>query len=122
MARPSAHGHATTSTATAALQAAPADRPVPSQKPSVADRQGDHARDEHGGDPVGQPLRAGLGALRLADQAGDLGEQRVSPDPGGAHHQAPADVHGAPVTSSPGPTSDGIDSPVTIEASTAELP
>ena len=36
VARPSAHGQATTRTATAALQAAAADTPAPSQKPSVA--------------------------------------------------------------------------------------
>ena len=39
VARPSAHGQATTSTATAALQAAAAGRPVPSQNPRVATAQ-----------------------------------------------------------------------------------
>ncbi len=96
VARPSAHGQATTSTATAALQAAAAGRPGAQPEPEGGHGAGDHARHEHRGDPVRQPLRAGLGAQRLADQAGDLRQQRAGADPDGAHHQPPAHVHGGP--------------------------
>ena len=64
-----------------------------------AERRGgdaDHARHEDGGDPVRDPLRARLAGLRLDDQPGDLGQQRVRADPGGPHDQPAAHVHRGP--------------------------
>ena len=94
IARPSAHGQATTRTATAALQPCAAGRPVPSQKPSVATARVITQGHEDGGDPVGEPLRARLARLRPRDEAGDLGEQGVRADAGGADDEAAAHVHG----------------------------
>ena len=44
-------------------------------------RQDQHDRDEELGDPVGQALHRRLRALRLLDQAHDLRQRRVAPDP-----------------------------------------
>jgi len=54
--------------------------------------EADHAGHEDSGDPVGQALRGGLGALRPGDKPGDLREQRIRADPGGADHQAATHV------------------------------
>ncbi len=62
VARPSAQGHATTSTATAAPPAAVPAQPSAQPEAEGDHGQADHARDEDRGDPVGQPLRGRLGA------------------------------------------------------------
>ena len=70
----------------------------PGAQPEAEGRggQADHAGHEDGRDTVGEPLRAGLAGLRMGDQPGDLTEQRVRADPGSAHDEAAAHVHGAP--------------------------
>ena len=54
-----------------------------------------HGRDEDRADAVGQALHGRLARLRLGDEPGELGQLGVRPDPGGADHQAAADVHAA---------------------------
>ena len=90
VARPIAHGQAMISTATAAVNALAAD--PPGGQPAGQRRGGDHEhdRDEHGGDPVGEPLHRRLARLRLGDQPGDLGELGVRADPGGPDQQPAA--------------------------------
>ena len=94
VARPSAHGQAMISTATAAVNAAVAAGPAASQPTRVHHGEGDDDRHEDPGDPVGQPLHGGLAVLRLLDQPGHLGELGVGADTGGAHDQAAAGVDG----------------------------
>ena len=54
---------------------------------------GDHDRDEHGGDPVGQALDRGLAGLGVGHQPGDLGQSRRGAGPGGLDHEATRGVH-----------------------------
>ena len=120
VARPSAHGQAMISTATAAVNAAAGRLPGEQPAGQGHERDDEHEGHEHRGDPVGQPLHGRLAALRLGDQPRHLGELGV-----GAHAVArttsrPPAFTVAPMTPSPGPTSTGTDSPVSIEASTAD--
>ena len=95
VARPSAHGQAMISTATAAVNANVALSPAPSQKPSVATAMRDHDRDEDAGDAVGEPLHRRLAGLRVGRRAARSGRARcrrrrvVARD-----DQAPAGVDG----------------------------
>ena len=92
VASPSAQGQAMISTATAAVNAKLALSPVPSQNPSVAERERDHDGHEDAGDAVGEALDRGLAGLGVLDEAGDLGQRGVGADLGGAHDQAAAGV------------------------------
>ena len=79
VASPSAHGQAMISTATA-LTSACASRgsgPSDAQATKVITATSDHGRNEVGRDHVGQPLDRRAAALRLADHADDLGQQRL---------------------------------------------
>ena len=96
VARPSAHGQATTRTATAALHAAAPGRPAPSQKPRVATARLITQGTKTAAIRSASRCALGLAGLRLADQPGDLGQQRVRADPGGADDQPAAHVHGGP--------------------------
>ena len=81
VARPSAHGQAMISTATA-LTSACASRgsgPTELQATNVSRRDEHDRRHEIRGDPIGQPLNRRAAALRLADHPHDLREQRVAP-------------------------------------------
>ena len=69
VARPSAHGQAMMSTATAAVKAAEGSPVTSSQPASVASESSDHDRDEHGRDPVDEPLHRRLAGLRLRRRA-----------------------------------------------------
>ena len=122
VARPSAHGQATTSTATAALPAAIPASPAPSQKPRVTTAR----LITHG---------TKIAAIRSASRCADALVPCASPTSRvicASSVSAPTRVARtvsrplmlsvAPVTSSPGPTSAGVDSPVTSDASTAERP
>ena len=60
------------------------------------DGEADHARHENRGQPVGEPLRTRLAGLRLRDQADDLGQRRLRPDPTCPHDKAPAGVDRRP--------------------------
>ena len=68
VARPSAHGQAMISTATAAVNANVALSPAPSQKPERGDGERDDDRHEHAGDAVGEPLDRRLAGLRVGDE------------------------------------------------------
>ena len=90
VASPSAHGQAMISTATAVVIANAALAPSSSQKPSVAEREGDDDRHEDRGDAVGKPLDGCLAGLRLAHEAADLRQCGVGADGEGAHDQPAA--------------------------------
>ena len=53
-----------------------------------AQRDRDHDRHEHAGDPIGEPLDRGLGRLGVLDHAEDLAEGRVLPHSGRAEGDA----------------------------------
>ena len=123
VARPSAHGQAMISTATAALTASSDAAPAPEPEPERRHRQPDHDRDEHPGDPVGQPLRRGLAALRARRPAGPSGPAGCPSPPGWRAPPAdPPTLTQPPVTGVPGPNLDRAASPVISAVSTAELP
>ena len=90
VARPSAHGHAMISTATA-LTSANASRGGGPQMLHADERQrtaiSDDGRHEERGDAIRQPLDRRAAALRLADHPHDLREQRVAADALGAEQQ-----------------------------------
>ena len=85
VARPSAHGHAMMSTATAAVNAVASGVAVGHQQPGDEGEGGQHddGRHEPGGDAVGQALDFGLALLRLLDQPHHLGQRGVRADGGG---------------------------------------
>ena len=89
VASPSAHGQAMISTATA-LTSACASRgsgPTSAQTTNVTAATRDDRRDEVRRPPVGEPLDRRAAALRLADHADDLREQRLGADALGAHDE-----------------------------------
>ena len=122
VARPSAHGQATTRTATAALQADAAGSPAPSQKPSVATA----TAITHGTNTaaIRSASRCALALVACAWLTRRVICASRVPEPTWVARTTsrPLMFTVAPVTGSPGPTSAGIDSPVTSDASTAELP
>jgi hypothetical protein len=110
------------STATAAVKAAPAPLPVPSQNPSVAT-----ARPITIGTKMPEIRSASrcTAALPVCASSTSLAiwASCVSPPTRVARTTSrPPALTVAPTTASPGPTSTGIDSPVSIEASMAEVP
>ena len=122
VARPSAHGHATTSTATVAgtrtSRPAPPAEPVPSV--ATRDRRAPPGRTRRrpgrrGAAPA--PCRSGP-----RPRAGRSGRARCRPDPPGPTTSRPPTLIDAPTTSSPCPTSTGTLSPVSSDSSTAERP
>ena len=94
VARPSAHGQAMISTATAAVNAAARRSPAPSQNPSVATASTITIGHEDRRDAVGEPLHRGLAGLGLLDQPRHLGQLGVGADPGGPDDQPAAGVDG----------------------------
>ena len=90
VARPSAHGQAMISTATALTSAKPIAGAGPkiAQTTNAATATSDHRRHEPAGDDVGELLDRRARALRLGDHADDLRQQRVAADPLGPHHKA----------------------------------
>ena len=122
VARPSTQGQATTRTATAALQADTAGSPAPSQKPSVATA----TAITHGTNTaaIRSASRCALALVACAWLTRRvICASRVSAPTWVARTTSrPLMFTVVPVTGSPGPTSAGIDSPVTSDASTAERP
>ena len=121
VARPRAHGQATISTATAGLMAAPTG-PRSSQATRVA-----AATTTTAGTKTAEIRSASrwIGALR--DSASLTSRTTWASVPSAPTRRAsttrePCVLSIPPVTSSPGPTSRGTGSPVTIEVSTAEWP
>ena len=124
-ARPIAHGQAMISTATAAVSACTSDGGSGTTPPDVKVATaieittGTKTR----GDAIGQALDRGLRALRVAHQPDDLGEHARRARPWSPRsRRRPAVLTVAPITRSPGCLSTGIDSPVSIDSSTAPVP
>ena len=122
VASPSAHGQAMISTATAAVKAAAGPAPIPSQNPRVAT-----ARAMTIGTKTPEMVSASRCACALPVCASSTSRAIWASwvwDPTWVARttRRPPTLVVAPTTRSPGPTSTGTDSPVSIEASTAELP
>ena len=128
VARPSAHGHAITSTATAAVNAERSSGPVTSGP--AASSQAAKVRTA-----MAKTIGTNTALIRSASRA--IGAFPVwasatsrpiwasvvsAPTRVARTSSRPAVLMVAPVTGLPGPTSTGTDSPVTSEASTAEEP
>ena len=122
VARPSAHGQAMISTATAAVNArrAPSRRARASRRASQRER--DHDRHEDRRDAVGEPLHGRLARLGLLDEPRDLRERGVGADPRRAHGEPAVRVDRRAGDLAPGATSTGTGSPVSIDWSSAEAP
>lgn len=122
VARPSAHGQAMISTATAAVKAAAGPEPLPSQKPSVARASpittGTNTAEIRSARRCAAALPFWASSTRRAMRASWVS----APTRVASTTRRPPAFTVAPVTASPGPTSTGTDSPVSIEASTAEVP
>ena len=122
VARPSAQGQAMTRTATAAMKACWRDWPSRSHTASVA---AESTRTAGTKTPEMRSARRWTGALP-AWAAVTIAPMRArvvpSPTRVARTSSAPETLTVAPVTSSPAPTSTGTDSPVSMEASTAEAP
>ncbi len=122
VARPRAHGQAMMSTATATVNAAVAPNPAPSQNPSVPT-----AIAMTIGTKIPETLSARRWTSALPDWASSTSlaicASCVSaPTRVARTTRRPPALTVAPVTSSPSATSTGTDSPVSIEASIAEVP
>ena len=122
VARPSAHGHAMISTATAAVNAAWAPAPVASHTTSVPS-----ASTSTTGTNTAEirSARRCTGALPVCACATSrpICASRVSaPTRVARTTSAPEEFTVAPVTSSPGPTSTGTGSPVSSDVSSADVP
>ena len=122
VARPRAHGQAMISTATAVPNAKVAPAPAPSQKPSAAT---DRAMTTGTKTPEIRSASRWTSVLPCCASSTSRAScaSRVSrPTRVARTTRRPPALTVAPVTSSPGPTSTGTDSPVSIETSTAEVP
>ena len=107
VARPSAHGQAMISTATAAVNASAGvagdDQPAGERQ----QRDADHDGHEDGRHAVDEPLDRRLAGLRLGDEPRDLRERRVRADAGGADDEPPERVDRAAGDVVAGPDLDG---------------
>ena len=122
VASPSAQGQAMIRTATAAVKAGASPPPVPIQNPSVAAASpmtmGTKMPETRSASRCTWALPFWASSTRRAICASWVSEpMRVA-----RTTSRPPALTVAPTTASPGPTSTGTDSPVSIEASTAELP
>jgi hypothetical protein len=122
VARPSAHGQATTSTPRPRSRPPPRAGPAPSQNPRVATAQaitpGTNTAAIRSASRCAPALVPCAWLTRRVICASSVSEpSRVA-----RTTSRPLMFTVAPVTWSPGPTSNGIDSPMTREASTAEVP
>ena len=78
---------------------------------------------KYAGDAIGEPLNRRARPLRLGDHPHDLREQRVAADALRAHRERPVRRRSSRRSRDrPALLSTGIDSPVTIDSSTAALP
>ena len=122
MARPSAHGQAMISTATAAVKAKATSSPLPIQKPSVA-----RAMPKTTGTKTPETRSASRWTGALPDWASvtslAICASAVSaPTRVARTTSRPPALIDAPATSSPGCFSTGTDSPVSSDWSTADVP
>ena len=123
VARPSAQGQAMISTATAAVNASVAAWPVSEPAGERADRQ--HEHDRHEDRPRSRSASRCTSALPdcASSTSRAMRASAVSaPTRVARTTSRPPALMVAPVTASPGPTSTGTGSPVSIDASTAEVP
>ena len=122
VARPRAHGQAMISTDTAAVNAAVSPSPVPAQNPNVATASaitiGTKMPEIRSASRWAWALPFCASSTRRAIWASCVS----APTLVAATTSRPPALTVAPTTASPGPTSTGTDSPVTIDASTAEVP
>ena len=122
MARPSAHGQAMISTATAAVKASVLEWPVASQPTSVSTAStstiGTNTADTRSASRCTSALPDCASSTRRAIRASAVS----APTRVARTTSRPPALTVAPVTSSPGPTSTGTGSPVSIDASTADVP
>ena len=122
VARPRAHGQATIRTATAAVTAALAPAPAPSQKPRVAAASsrtiGTKIPDTRSASRCTSALPCWASSTSRAIWASWVS----APTRVARTSSRPPALTVAPTTGSPGPTSTGTDSPVSIAASIAEVP
>ena len=92
VARPSAHGQAMISTATAAVNAVAGPAPVPSQKPSVPTASAITTGTKTPEIRSASRWTCGLAVLGVLDQPGHLRQLGVGADPGRPHDQPAAGV------------------------------
>ena len=122
VASPRAHGQAMMSTATAAVNAADVDSPAPSQKPSVAtDRAmtiGTNTAEMRSASRCTGALPFWASSTRRAIWASFVSEPTLV----ARTTRRPPALTVAPATVSPGPTSTGTGSPVSSDASMADVP
>ena len=97
VASPSAHGQAmiSTETATTSACARRGSGPTSAHTTNATTAMAMTAGTNQRGDPVGEPLDRGAGALRLGDHRHDPGQHGVPADLLGAHHQGAGAVDGA---------------------------
>ena len=122
VARPSAHGQAMISTATAAVKAAVADAPISNQAASVSNDSpmtiGTKTAETRSARRCTSALPLWASVTSRAIWASWVSEPtRVA-----RTSSRPPTLTVAPTTLSPGPTSTGTGSPVSIDASTADVP
>ena len=122
VARPRAHGQATTSTATAAVKAAPAVAPKASQPPKVSSDTAMTAGTKTADTRSARRWTGALPAWAWATRRAICARAVWLPTRVARTTSRPEAFTAAPGTPSPGPTSTGTGSPVSIEASTAEAP
>ena len=123
VARPRAHGQAMISTATAAVNAR--RRRLAGAEPEAerGDGEDDDDRHEHRRDAVGESLhRAPCRSGRPATSRAIWASWVSAPTRVARTTSRPPALTVAPVTASPGPTSTGTGSPVSSEASIADVP
>ncbi len=122
VARPSAHGQAMMSTATAAVKAAAAPLPVPSQKPRVASERAITIGTKTPEIRSASRCTCALPFCASSTSRAIRASWVSAPTRVARTTSRPPAFTVAPVTASPGRTSTGTGSPVSIEASTAEEP
>ena len=123
VASPSAHGQAMISTASAALTAALGRAPGGQPPGQRQRRRGQHQRDEHAADPVGEPLDRATSPpapARPGRSGAPAGCPRRSSRRGRSAGRSTTTVPA--VTAPPSVTSAGTDSPVITLVSTADSP
>ena len=122
VARPRAHGQAMIRTATAAVNASSGLAPVPSQKPSVATASAITTGTKTPDTRSASRCTSALPFCACSTSRAICASWVDSPTRVARTTIRPPEFTVAPTTASPGPTSTGTGSPVSIDTSTAEVP
>ena len=122
MASPRAHGQAMISTATAAVNAGGADSPAPSQKPRVATASAMTIGTKTAEIRSARRCTGALPVWASSTSRAIWASAVSAPTRVARTTSRPPALTVAPVTASPGPTSTGTGSPVSSEASIADVP